>query len=300
MIVFEGDYVLEECLRSVYPYASQILIAEGPVKFWQEQGRTTSTDRTNEILENFPDPENKIKVVHGQFSEKDEQCSAYLKFMNDDIDYLWNLDSDELYTAKDIEKIISILEKEKFTSVDVRSCSFYGGLNRTIGGFEERKGNFHRIFKVYPGSKWLTHRPPTVSHPKELDTLPEKHLDGDTLYHKHGVQMYHYSYVFPVQVDNKIKYYKAKVSRDNCLDDYFTEIYLPWMNCKHKFGFNTDRFAIEMKNYGVHEFKKEIRPLAFTKAFIGQHPKAIEDNRSKISERIRNELRLYNDKYTKQ
>ena len=100
MIVFEGDYVLEACLRQVYPHAAQILIAEGPVKFWQEKGRTTSTDRTNEIIDNFPDPENKIKVVHGQFSEKDEQCSAYMQFLDDDIDYLWNLDSDEIFKGE--------------------------------------------------------------------------------------------------------------------------------------------------------------------------------------------------------
>ena len=47
--------------------------------------------------------------------------------MHDDIDYLWNLDSDEVYTKKDIEKLIEILETEKYTSVDIRSCSFYGG-----------------------------------------------------------------------------------------------------------------------------------------------------------------------------
>ena len=72
MIVFEGDYVLRECLECVYPYAEQILIAEGPVTFWQQQGKTTSEDKTNWILANFPDPDNKIKVIHGQFSEKDE------------------------------------------------------------------------------------------------------------------------------------------------------------------------------------------------------------------------------------
>jgi hypothetical protein len=44
MIVFEGDYVLKECLEQVYPFASQILIAEGPVSYWQRQGKTTSTD----------------------------------------------------------------------------------------------------------------------------------------------------------------------------------------------------------------------------------------------------------------
>ena len=34
MIVFEGDYVLKECLEQVYPFASQILIAEGPVSLF--------------------------------------------------------------------------------------------------------------------------------------------------------------------------------------------------------------------------------------------------------------------------
>ena len=70
MIVFEGDYVLRECLESVYPYATQILIAEGPVKYWQSQGRISSTDNTNDILDNFPDPENKIKVIHSHINTK--------------------------------------------------------------------------------------------------------------------------------------------------------------------------------------------------------------------------------------
>ena len=73
MIVFEGDYVLQECLEQVYPFAEQILIAEGPVEYWQRQGRTTSIDDTNIKLDTFPDPDNKITVVHGQFSDKDDQ-----------------------------------------------------------------------------------------------------------------------------------------------------------------------------------------------------------------------------------
>ena len=73
MIVFEGDYVLKECLEQVYPYADQILISEGPVEYWQRQGRTTSLDKTNDILNNFSDPLNKIKIIHGQFKEKDDQ-----------------------------------------------------------------------------------------------------------------------------------------------------------------------------------------------------------------------------------
>ena len=36
MIILNGDQVLEEALHSVYPYAHQILIAEGPVGYWQQ------------------------------------------------------------------------------------------------------------------------------------------------------------------------------------------------------------------------------------------------------------------------
>ena len=79
MIVFEGDYVLKQCLEQLYPHVDQILISEGPVTFWQQRGKTTSEDSTNEILSNFPDPENKLKVVHGQFKEKDDQSNAYMK-----------------------------------------------------------------------------------------------------------------------------------------------------------------------------------------------------------------------------
>ena len=63
MIVFNGNYVLKEALESVYPFVDQILVAEGPVKFWQENGYTTSSDGTNQVLHDFEDPENKIKIV---------------------------------------------------------------------------------------------------------------------------------------------------------------------------------------------------------------------------------------------
>ena len=272
----------------MYPFAEQILIAEGPVQFWQDEGKTTSEDNTNEILRNFPDPDGKIKIVHGQFSEKDEQCNAYMQFLNDDIDYFWQIDSDELWKAEDVKKIIKVLEKEKYTSVDVKSCSFYGGFDRYIGGFERQKGNFHRIFKVYPGSRWLTHRPPTMGHLKGKATLPSKHLDGDTLYNEYGVQMYHYSYVFPEQVRNKIYYYRAKVSLSKCIDNYFDLVYLNWVQ-----GNEENRVFVESFWNGVHEFKPEYRPSAKTEPFTGTHPKSIEDNFQALKERFDKEVSQY-------
>lgn len=287
MIVFEGDYVLRECLEQVYPFASQILIAEGPVKYWQDKGRTTSTDKTNEILHNFPDPENKIKIVHGQFAEKDQQCNAYLQFLRDDIDYLWNLDSDEVYTTENLKKIIQFLEEEKPTSVGVRSRSFYGGFDHYLTGFELNTDNFLRIFRVVPGSTWLTHRPPTIKYPQTANII-KKHISSDELYTKIGAEMHHYSYVFPKQVYNKIQYYKAKVSLSKCIDDYFEKVYLPWVRAP-----THSKKKIEKIFHGVHEFKPEFRGECYTEANETNHPESIQNNMEKLNIKFFEELQSF-------
>jgi len=285
MIVFEGDYVLKQCLEQVYPFAEQILISEGPVSYWQRQGRTTSLDDTNKILDEFPDPDNKIKIVHGQFNEKDDQCRAYMQHIRDDIDYIWNLDSDEIYTTEDLKKIIQFLKDEKPTSVGVRSCSFYGGFDHYLTGFELNRDNFLRIFKYEPGSTWLTHRPPTIQYPQNLNVI-KKHVDSETLYNRLGVQMYHYSYTFPDQVYKKVNYYKDSVSRDNCIDDYFNRVYLPWVN--------GDRVRIEEQFLGVHEFKPYSRGECFTSSFILSHPESIINDMEELKNKFKKQLKKYN------
>ena len=287
IIVFNGNYVLREAIESIYPYANQILIAEGPVKFWQDRGYTTSTDGTNEVLESFPDPDNKIKIVHGQFEEKDEQCNAYMQFLDDDNDYIWNLDSDEIFKPCDIEKILELLEEYTPTSVGFKSSTFYGSFDKILGGFEER-AEFIRIRKIYPGSYWATHRPPTIAH-KVDNPLPEAHLGFNTLAEHFGIRMYHYSYVFPDQVSSKVKYYKEKISKDDCIDDYFENIYLPWV----KNIAPLSRIAIEKRYKGVHEFKPEIRGDCYTKNFTGSHPEVIQNNMSKLVEKFETQLEKY-------
>lgn len=281
MIIFESDFVLKECLESIYPYASQILISEGPVKYWQQQGYTTSTDNTNNILHNFPDPDNKIKIIHGQYNEKDDQCNAYIKHLNIDTEYLWNLDADEIYKKEDIEKIIKLLETNKYTSIGLKTCCFYGGFNHQLTGFEE-KCDFLRIFKVIPGCTWKTHRPPTISYPTNI-TL--NHLKGEDLYNTTNVLMYHYSYVFPKQVYKKINYYKAVVSKNYCIDNYFFNIYWPWV-----IGDNIIKTNIENQYLGVHEFIPNHRGECYTKLFTGQHPESIMNNMSKLLKEFNDQI----------
>lgn len=284
MIVFEGDYVLKQCLEQVYPFATQILISEGPVEYWQSKGKKTSEDNTNKILDEFPDPENKIKIVHGQFKEKDEQCRAYMQYLRDDIDYIWNLDSDEVYKTEDLIKLVDFLEKEKPTSVGLQSCTFYGGFDHYLTGFELNRDNFLRIFRVVPGSTWATHRPPTISYPPGSNIV-RKHVPSDLLYQYLGVQMYHYSYVFPRQVQTKISYYKEKVSGENCIDNYYEEVYLPWVN-----GDESKRIEVERKYYGVHEFKPHVRGECYTNKFRLSHPESIKRDIEILKNEFSNQL----------
>src|SRR5690606_17567718 len=111
----------------IYPFAHRICIAEGPVKYWRDQGVMYSTDDTIRILREFPDPKNKIVVESRGYIEKDDQCRAWFDRVPTDTDYVFCVDSDEVHRQGDIEKLIKFLEAKKPTSVGFKSDSFYGG-----------------------------------------------------------------------------------------------------------------------------------------------------------------------------
>ena len=285
-IIFNGNNTFEESLKTIYPYASQILIAEGPVKFWQDKGFTTSIDGTNEMLDSFPDPDNKMKIVHGQYSEKLEQTNAYMQYINDDIDYLWNLDSDQVFKPEDIEAIIGILEKSNktYTLVKVSSITFFGGFDRYITGFEEAAG-FPALYRVYPGSRWLKHRYPTMKHKQK--PLKEKVLKAQFLTNK-GIRLYHYSAVFALHVSQKIKYYTELIGNGIIIDNYYTDVWRKWI-----YGNRAMKKAIEKHYKGVHEFKPHKRGDSYTKRFTGEHPKLIKENMEKLRNKFHKQLKKY-------
>jgi hypothetical protein len=285
MIVLNGNHVLKQCLEAIYPFAIRIVIAEGPVTYWRESGLTTSNDGTNELLSSFPDPQGKLKVVHGTYSEKDEQCNAYMALLDNTEDYVWHIDSDEVFKPEDIETVLRILDKERYTSVGFRSMTFYGGFDRVMTGFEQ-ENEFRRIARTAPGCRWATHRPPTMFYPAGRPPDPERHLDFMTLCQNHGIWMYHYSYVFPRQVHEKLRYYKAAVSRQNCIDDYFNTVYKPWV-----VGDASAKFEVEKRYNGVHEFKA--RSPAFTQPFTGLHPPTIVKGMPQLEAEYRRQVSAF-------
>lgn len=294
--ILNGNNTYEETLKTIYPYASQIVIAEGPVSWWQKEGYTTSIDGTNEMIDNFPDPDNKIRIVHGKYPEKLEQTNAYIDLVNDDIDYLWTISSDIVFKSEDIEKMIRILKKHKktYTLVRFKSLTFFGGFDDYLTGFEERV-NFPGIWRIYPGTRWKTHRYPKLVHKQK--PLPGKILEPEA----HGIRMYHYSYVFADHVYQKARYYNeflgaqamAKKGRNPIIDNWFKMVWLPWVR-----GNDKQRKVIEKKYRGVHEFKPWYRKDCYTAKFDSKHPayphpKIIQDNMGKLKKKINQQLRKY-------
>lgn len=284
MIVFNGDYVLEENLKTIYPYAHEIVISEGPVKHYQKLGFTKSTDKTIEIIKNFPDPENKITLLHGPWNNKDEMCNAFLRPMTGN--YVWHIDSDEIYLPEDIEKVIKYLEKNpNCYSMSFKLNSFYGGLDYKITGFEETF-EVHRVKKIIPQkSKWKKHRPPTMIWPLTGKTCKEMgHIDHHTT-DKWGIRIFHYSFVFPSQVKAKTKYYYDR-DPNGIVADYYNKLYIPWMNAKTY----KEKHQIEKPTQGVHVWIPNRRGDCYTAPFKDTHPPFIEDSRIKIEKRIKDEL----------
>ena len=286
MIVLNGDHVLKESLESIYEHVDEIVIAEGPVRYWQDHGVITSTDMTNDILNNFVDPDKKIRIRHSQYTEKDQQFSAALSMMTSNPDYLLQVDSDEVWTQESITNLKMLLKDKNPISVCIHSNTFVGGFERVISGFEEKTDNFLRVFRWEDGCKFITHRPPTIEYMNGERTRGQTHIDSDEARDMYQISMCHYSYVWPSQVKNKIDYYKAKVSYHNCIPDFYENYWLPWVKAQTI----EEKWQIESKIQGMHEFKAEVRGPAFTKPYTGNHPEYINATKNVHIKRIKEEI----------
>jgi len=286
MIVLNGDHVLEQSLRSIYDFVDEIVVAEGPVKYWQTLGVESSSDSTLEILANFYDPDKKLRYASGKYSEKDEQFQRALDLMRTQPDYLLQVDADEVWTNSSLSNLGNLLKERKPISVGVHSHTFVGGLDRVIGGFEEKTDNFLRVFKWENNCRFITHRPPTIRYADGNQTRGRGHVDSDEARDYYGISMCHYSYVWPSQVKSKIDYYKSKVSMQNCIPDFYDSYWLPWTKSEEI----DKKWEIESKIMGMHEFKPEVRGPAFTKPYTGFHPDSVENTKNELLNRIKREL----------
>jgi hypothetical protein len=220
IIVLNGEPFVRYNLRAIYPFAHQIIVVEGAVESAASIATSDghSRDDTLQTLFDFKkneDPADKIVIVTkgGFWSEKDEMSRAYASLATGD--YLWQIDIDEFYKRADILYVLEMLAKNpEITVIFFKQISFWGGFEYIADGWFLRQpqgqgpGIVPRVFKWGKGYSYVTHRQPTIFDEAGRDLKTLQCLDGEDLAQV-GVYMYHYSLLFPKQVEEKSRYYSA-------------------------------------------------------------------------------------------
>jgi len=291
IIVLNGEPFTRYCLRSVYPFAYEIIVVEGghvdAKSVCTPDGH--SIDGTLESLYKFKkdeDPGNKLTIVtkDGFWPKKDEmgndrtpQSRAFAERATGD--YLWQIDIDEFYKEDDMLIIINLLKQNpSITAVTFPFVSFWGDIIFRIEGWMFLRGGAfcHRLFKWGEGYKYVTHEPPTILNDKGVELRKINWLSGKKL-KKKGIYMYHYSHLFPWQVKQKTMVYKDE-KPDDCSD------ILEWAD--NNYFKLTNPFNIE-RHYWLPSWLEYYR---------GSHPSEVINMMRDIrSGQIKIELRENND-----
>jgi glycosyltransferase involved in cell wall biosynthesis len=227
IIVLNGEPFVRYCLRSLYHFAHEIIVVEGG----HEDTRVVATpdghsiDGTLDALRQFcaeEDPQGKVTVVtrDGFWPKKDElgrartpQSRAYAERATGD--YLWQIDIDEFYRPEDVREVFELLlDRPTISAVSFNVRQFWGSLDFEIDGWKWRRGGetFHRLFKWGEGYHYVTHEPPTVVDGSGRDMRALEWVSGKELARR-GIYLFHYSHLFPSQVDQKTKIYQLEKPR---------------------------------------------------------------------------------------
>lgn len=276
MIVLNGMPFIECALASVYEAAHEIIIVEGAVEacMFSANPDGSSTDGTVACIESFPDPQHKIKLIQGRWPEKCEMQNKALEYVTGD--YVWLVDSDEVYRNDDIAKITAMLTKDPtITQINFICHNFWKGFDHIFVSNRFFAPVFHvrRLFKYRPGARFSSHRPPTMVYPDAEKTTEQMHcVDGMATWRK-GIAIYHYSYVLDAQVRQKMELYR-RYGWDKAweidMQRWYNEFYAQWtpgrrLELESDYPIWTaDRASYSVPFKGAH-------PEAVTR-FLARHP----------------------------
>ncbi len=277
IIVLNGEPFTRYCLRSIYPFAHQIIVVEGATQgaFGIATPNGHSADDTLNALKSYKtshDPDNKLIIVTAESNghpdgfwpgEKLEMSQAYAQRATGD--YLWQVDIDEFYKAEDMRVVLKLLgENSEIAALSFQTKTFWGGFEYITDGMFLKRGDeiFHRLFKWGQGYQYAAHRPPTVLDNKGRNLRDLKWVTGSDL-SKKGIFLYHYAFLLPKQVKEKCEYYgNAKWAR---------------RALSRKWAIDTfDKLRNPYRAHNVYNY------LSWIERFIGKHPKQIEMLRSDL------------------
>lgn len=223
MIVLNGEPFTRYNLRTIYPFAYQIIVVEGASPLAEHMATPDghSVDCTLEALQRFSeeeDPDNKVTIVTAEDEGyangfwpggKDEQSRAYARRAKGD--WLWQIDIDEFYLRGDLEEIRDLLQEAEPAMVFFYLRNFMYDTSLQVCGTDPEFSESQpiaRVFRWRKGYRYSTHRPPTVvdEDGRSLRTLCEQVVSADET-RRRNWYIWHYPYLYRQQFLSKARYY---------------------------------------------------------------------------------------------
>jgi hypothetical protein len=262
MNVLNGEPFIKFQLDSIYKHAYEIIIIEGAyVKFSHAsspEGR--SLDSTIELIENYPDIENKITLVTkpGFFSSRLAMCNEFFEYVTGDV--IWQVDVDEFYLDSTHSYVAQLFNSDNdLDRVCFNFYDFFGSFDYYIKGYENiGLDNIRRVHRYNKGEIWSDQRPPTLS----LDTKEKsirRELSGNEM-ELEGHMMFHPTMLFDSQVKDKYKYYSSRSSSISKPNTWITHV---WLNYNNKLN------VAGIKNYITYleTFKNGLYPKSLIEMY---------------------------------
>jgi hypothetical protein len=251
---------IEYNLRNNYDEFDEIRVVEGAVV-----GRPKatpdghSTDDTLEIIKNFPDPQNKIKLftLNRPFKCLEEQKQIFLDTSRPG-DWLFIVDCDEFYREGDIARVRKAIELHPTASEFIPTfLHFYRDFGHVKAPHPEWQPQHQRIIRWQPGYKYHSHPVATdgkgyctyfsAEYQMKRYTIPELYI-------------YHYGHAKGVEFHRmKQQFYRSELEKFKANDG---------RSAADAFD---DKF-LEFVNYG-----EDLRTIL---DFDGEHPSAITSHPS--------------------
>lgn len=180
-----------------------------------------SNDGTTEYLQDLMLRDSRVThLKQPHWSGKVAMCNEALKHIDKPC-LLWQVDADELWTAKQIEATVELFDRYKEATSAYFWCRYFVGPDRYIAG-RDCYGNhsayeWKRVWRFTPGDRFLAHEPPVMSH----ERLALKHAVTEA----EGCVFTHMAYSSRKQMEFRAQYYAGDSNPNahlwrNCLDGW--------------------------------------------------------------------------------
>jgi hypothetical protein len=154
LIAYNEAVTLAANLRSLYTTAHEIIICEGSIALLRKQLglATRSDDGTCELLEAFPDPQRKLRIIQREWQDKNEMSAAYAQVATGDL--IWHVDADEFYDDAALAGVPREFERDPaLLTLDVPMYVFWKSpqwVLATADG-DDRWFRYARVLRRTPG-----------------------------------------------------------------------------------------------------------------------------------------------------